>query len=177
MFGLFKPKPAPDGPVIFEFDIEIDKPVEHVYALIDWADERNAKRTLGSEVRALEGATGAFQMAWTEADDLLFEMTVTHEEPHSRYAYNIVIKPQVGRMVAGHEDYAFERISDTSCRLMLVNTVEFEPGMTMREFEREVAFMGHACQQSLVKLKLHAENGAELAAQLEGKILVSGCED
>ena len=35
MFGLFKPKRAPEGPVCIELDVEIAKPAGEVYPLID----------------------------------------------------------------------------------------------------------------------------------------------
>lgn len=174
MFGLFRPKPAPEGPVVFELEVLVEKPAADVYALIDWSDERNAKRALGSEVHAIEGLPGAFQMIWTPAPDMLFTMDVTHEEPHHRYAFDIAITPRPGKLVSSNEDYRFEAVDDASCRVKLVDTVEFEPGMTMREFKHEVAVMTQACHQALLKLKLHAEHGAEAAAELEGKVLT--CE-
>jgi len=39
MFGLFKPKLAPAGPVEFTFDVEIEKPADEVYALMTFQDK------------------------------------------------------------------------------------------------------------------------------------------
>ena len=50
MFGWFKKKPVPSGPITFDFDVLIERPPADVYALVDWGDPLNAKRQLGHTV-------------------------------------------------------------------------------------------------------------------------------
>ena len=51
-----------EGPVEFEFSVEIGSPASEVFPLIDWADPRNAKRQLGNTVEQLEGQSDRFEM-------------------------------------------------------------------------------------------------------------------
>lgn len=172
MFGLFKPKLAPEGPVEFTFDVEINKPASEVYALIDWADERNAKRATGNRVRQVPATPDRFEMVMEFMDDLTFEFAVTDAEPHRVYAYNCVIRPQVGNMKSNHERYEFEQLGPEKCRLTLITTTTFVEGLRERDFCGEVAMMAASVQSSLQKLKLQAEHGAEVAKALEENTLL-----
>ncbi len=60
MFDWFKPKKAPEGPVTFDFETEIEAPASEIYALVDFADPRNAKRQMGHSVKRGEVAPGTF---------------------------------------------------------------------------------------------------------------------
>lgn len=167
MFGLFKPKLAPEGPVEFVFDVEINKPVSEVYALIDWADERNAKRATGNDVREVPGKPGQFEMVMPFMDDLTFEFLVTDEVYSRKYAYGCIIKPQFGNLAHNHETYEFEELGPESCRVTLTTESTFVEGLRMREFTIEISQMAAAVQSSLQKLKLQAELGVEVAKALE----------
>lgn len=167
MFGLFKPKMAPEGPVEFSFDVEINKPASDVYALIDWADPRNAKRATGNIVRAVEGKPGQYEMIMGFMDDLTFEFIVTDEVPHTKYAFGCVINPPVGNMAHNHETYEFEPLGEDKCRLTLTCETTFVEGLRMKEFTCELATMAASVQSALQKLKLQAEHGVEVAKALE----------
>ena len=172
MFGLFKPKLAPEGPVEIGTDIEINKPVSEVYALIDWADERNAKRVTGNTVRQVPASPDRFEMVMEFMDDLTFEFHVTEAIPNEVYAYDCVIRPQMGNLKHSHERYEFTPLGPDKCELKLVTHSTFLEGLRMRDFTCEVATMAAAVQSSIEKLKLQAELGPEVAKALEEKTIL-----
>jgi len=167
MFGLFKPKLAPEGPVEIGADVEIDKPVSEVYALIDWADERNAKRVTGNQVTQVEGKPDRFDMIMPFIDELTFEFLVTEAIPHSKYAYGCVIQPECGNLAHTHESFTFEPLGEDRCKVTLLCATTFVEGLRMKDFTCEVAAMAASVQSSLQKLKLQAELGPEVAKALE----------
>lgn len=172
MFGWFKPKPAPEGPVIFDFDIEIERPASQVYALIDWADPRNAKRQLGHQVSEVDGVPGCFTMVMNGLDGHVLEISVTEAEPGRIYAFNSEFRPRVGRLVSAHESYEFEPRGEGSCLLRLVTVVNFDDGLTMKQFKEEVLLMSLASHNALGKFKIHAEEGLEALKEADQKLVV-----
>ena len=172
MFHFFKPKPAPQGPIEFGGEVVIEKPAEEVYALLDWADPRNAKRQLGNEVAAIEGAPDRFRMTLAALPGHVFDMIVTEAVPHSAYGFATHITPSVGRLVTSHEHYRLEPLGTGTCRLTLVNTVTFIDGMRMKQLSEEVMIMSVASHNALAKLKIHAEQGAEAVTAVEDRLIV-----
>ena len=172
MFGLLKrkPDPAPEGPVQFDVAVEIEKPAAEVYALLDWADPRNAKRQLGHHIEALEGEPKRFRLIMTEMPEHRFDMTMLSEEPGRAYAFVTDIQPPVGRLDSDEEHYSLEPLGEGRCNLKLTTIAVFRRGLNMREFEQELAMMMMACQRALIKLKLHAEEGLEAVKALEAEI-------
>jgi len=164
MFGIFKKQPVPSGPIPFDFDILIDKPVSEVYPLVDWADPRNAKRQLGHVV---EGQSPAFVLHLSSMPENRFALEVTEEKKDEAYAYRCDIQPRVGRLESSHERYTFESVGDTQCLLRLVVEATFIERMTMAEFEEELMMVSVACNNSLAKLKIHAEHGLAAAQNAE----------
>ncbi|MEP2734722.1 MAG: SRPBCC family protein [Erythrobacter sp.] len=167
MFGLFKPKMAPQEPVEFIGDVEIDCPAEEVYALIDWADPRNAKRNTGNEIIQDETDPNLFHMTMPAMDEFDFRFHVSEAAAPSKYAFTCTISPQCGRMAMSEEIYEFEATGDQSCNVSLVNRVTFIEGTTMDDLAEEVAMLSASVQSALQKLKLQAEHGADVAKSLE----------
>lgn len=172
MFGLFKPKMAPEGPVEITGVVHIERPPAEVYALIDWADERNAKRATGNLVTQIEGNPARFDMVMPMMDDLTFEMLVTEAEPHRKYAFGCVIRPGCGNMAHNHECYEFEDDGKGGCNVILRTETTFVEGLRMREFTCEVSNVAVSIQSALQKLKLQAEHGAEFAKAIERNTLL-----
>lgn len=167
MFGLFKPKLAPEGPVEFTFDVEINKSAEEMYALVDWEDPRNAKRATGCEVSQVQGTDDQYLLVIPSMPDLTFRFLVTAAEPARKYAFGCVIEPQFGNLAHNHETYEIEPLSENSCRLTLVTETTFVDGLREKDFVREIAAMTASVQSSLQKLKIQAEHGADVAKALE----------
>jgi len=170
MFGLFKRKPAPEGPVHFEFAIEVEKPAAHVYPLLDWADTRNSKRELGHHIQHLDGDPKRFRLIMPDMPEHRFDMTILEEVPGSAYAFVSDIQPPVGRLDSDEEHYSVEPLGERSCKLRLKTIATFRRGLSMNQFEQELAMMTMACQRALIKLKLHAEQGVDAVRALEAEI-------
>ena len=170
MFGLFKPKPAPEGPINLGFTALIERPPADVYALIDWADPRNAKRQLGHSVSALDGSSSQFRLIMTEMPEHNFDMNVTEATPHSSYRFSTDINPRVGRLEASEEHYQLAQAGDGQCELTLTISATFFAGLDQKQFKQEVLMVGVACHNALHKLKVHAEEGVEAVLALEAEL-------
>ena len=167
MFQFFKPKKAPEGPVDFQVEVTVHKPASEVYPLIDWADERNAKVQLGNVVRPVEGSSDRFELVLAQMPEHRFEMTVTEAVANEAYCYSTDIVPPVGRLAQSREDYRIEALGQDQCRLSMVMTATFNPGLTMDEYEDELAMMTYACTKGLAKLKIQAERGVDAVREFE----------
>lgn len=170
MFGLFKPKKAPEGPITLSFAVEVDRPVEEVYPLIDWADPRNAKRQLGESVEPIEGSPNLFRLIMSGMPEHDFDMLVTEATPPHSYRYSTDISPRVGRLEASEEHYELEPAGENQCQLSLTIAATFRPGLTEKEFKEEALMIGVACHNALLKLKAHAEGGVDAVRALEKQL-------
>ena len=167
MFGLFKPKLAPEGPVQFQLALEIDRPASQVYGLLDWADPRNAKLALGHKVEPVDGQPDRFRLVMTEMPDHRFDMTVTKAVANQVYHFTTDIQPRVGRLEHDEEHYSLEPLGEDRCKLKLTTIATFKSGLKMKEYEQELSMMALACQRALIKLKAHAEQGVEAVQALD----------
>lgn len=170
MFGLFRPRRAPAGPVEFSLAIDIACPAEDVFALVDWADPRNAKRQLGYAVT--ETAPGRFHMVIPRMGDVAFDLVETEVRPGEVYAFDARMTPLVGRLVHSHERYSFESTGEGTCRMTLVNTAQFVEGMRMGEFREEVGRMAASTQSALEKYKIQAEHGLGALRAVEDRLVL-----
>ena len=168
MFDIFKRKTVePDGPFEFEHSIEIDRPAAEVYALIDWADRRNAKRTLGNKVEQVGTSPDRFRMTLDLVPGHLFEMIVTEATPSRTYAFENEITPPPGRLASSHETYTLEPLGEESCRLGLVVAAWFTGGLSAETLVSEAIVMSMSCGNALAKLKIQAEDGVEAVHRIE----------
>ncbi len=166
MFGLFRKKMAPEGPVEFDLDMEIGCPAAELYRLLDWADENNAKRREGQQVTPGDGS-GQWRLVMTGMEDVTYHITVTDKEPGRAYGYHCTAEPTVGRLATAHELYHIESLAPDRCRITSRVTAIFVSGMTEKQFAQEVTMMSMACHNSLARLKIHAEYGAAAARDAE----------
>lgn len=176
MFGILKRKVEPVGPFEFEHNVEIERPAEEVYALVDWGDPRNAKRTLGNKVEQVGSSPGRFRLHLDLVPDHRFEMIVAEAVQDHRYAYDCEITPPVGRLVSCHEAYSIEPLGNDSCRLGLVVSAWFVGGLSAEEMANEVMMMGMSGQNALAKLKIQAEQGVEAVHAVEA-MQMDGLDD
>jgi uncharacterized protein YndB with AHSA1/START domain len=167
MFGLFKPKLAPVGPHAFEIEGEIEASAADVFALIDYADPRNAMRARGARVEAVEGNGRRFLMKLPQVPDLDFHIDVIEAEAPNHYAYAIVIDPLVGRMAASTESYTIWDVPGGGCRVRLENVVTFQEGLREKHIQEEFALVTLALFKTIAKLKLQAEQGVEAVLAFE----------
>lgn len=170
MFGLFKRKDpvlVPNEPIELRVAIEIERPADDVYALLDFGDERHQLRARGNEVREIGKDPLEYRLWYDLAPDLNFLFTVTEAEPGRAYAYTAAIVPAVGLRLGSHEAYGIEPLSERSCKLTFVNTVYHVPGLSQDELADEVAKSTLAAANSLTKLKIQAELGVEAVEEYE----------
>ena len=170
MFGLFKKKKAPEGPITLSFAVDVERPAEEVYPLIDWADPRNAKRQLGETVTAIEGSPNFFRLVMSGMPEHNFDMLVSEAVPNRSYRFSTDINPRVGRLEASEEYYELEPSGDGQCQLSLTITAKFRAGLTERQFKEEALMIGVACHNALLRLKAHAEEGVEGERALEKQL-------
>jgi len=172
MFGFLKSGPAPEGPTGIAGNVEIAKPVEEVYALLDWSHPENAQRQRGATITSIESETGRFEMRLPALPKHVFEIAVTEEVPNGSYGFTVTMDPIVGRMASLHELYTLERLGPETCRLWLLNTVTFTEGLNTKQYKEELRKMTVASHNALAKFKLHAEQGLEAVTAMDGKITV-----
>ena len=177
MFGILKRKGEPMGPFEFEHSIEIARPAAEVYAMVDWADPRNAKRALGNNVEHVGSAPDRFRLHLDLVPGHTFEMIVTEAVPGQRYGFENEITPPVGRLVASQETYWVEPIDEASCRLNLAISATFVGGMSDQEIAMEVMMMGMSGQNALAKLQIQAEQGVDAVHAIEACQMADYDED
>lgn len=170
MFQFLRPKTT-FPPVQFSDDVVIERPVEAVYALIDWASLDNALVQRGSRVVSVDGAADRFCMTMEELPGHRFDIFVTDVVPHTSYGFGMIAAPTLGRMAKSHEIYSFEALSPGSCRLGLVTTVLFCP-MRPQDMVHEELKVTAANHNALAKLKLQAEQGVGAVKAVANKLIV-----
>ena len=139
MFDLLKRRAEPAVPFEFGYGVRIEKPAAEVYALLDWADPRNAKRALGNKVEQVGTSPDRFRMTLDIVPGHVFEMIVTEAVPGARYAFDNEITPPPGKLVASHERYTIEPAGETACVLTLRVFASFAPRLAEPAIAMEVA--------------------------------------
>src|SRR5688500_10304746 len=138
MFGLFKPKLAPVGPHPFEIEGDIGATAAEVFALIDFADPRNAMKARGASVEAVAGDGQRFVMKLPLVPDLDFHIDVIESEAPNHYAYAMLIDPLVGRLAASTESYTVWDVPGGGCRVRFENSVTFQEGLQEKHVVEEI---------------------------------------
>ena len=164
MFGLFKPKMAPNGPVEVDMDIEIERPAAEVYAMVDFGDPRNHKAAVGTITRT---GSNTFDMELDMLPDLTFPITEIEAEPGRIYTIESVLPEALGaRLYKTVERTEIEPLGDDRCKVSSKVTATFHP-MKLEEYDHEVAVIAAGCHNALAKLKVHAEQGVEVIREIE----------
>lgn len=175
MLGWFKPKMAPEGPVVLEYEIEIDVPPSELYPLLDFADPRNSKRQLGEIVREVPGRDDAFALvlaSYPDLGDLTFDIEVTEAKPNEVYAFDGKLPEGPGALISTHERYEIEPTGENTCMMRLIVDANFRFPMKLKAYKREVATMMIALHNACAKLKLHAEQGTDAVHAVHDHALV-----
>lgn len=164
MFGLFKPKMAPEGPVEIEMGVEIERSAADVFAMVDFGDPRHYKNEVGTITRTGEST---FDMALDMLPGMSFPITELEAVDGHTYIFQSVIPAEVGgRLHKTVESYEIEPMGDDRCNVTARTLAYFKP-MKLKHYEDEVATMAIACNNALLKLKIHAEQGVEMIREIE----------
>lgn len=172
MFGLFKPKLAPQGPYVFQAETDIAASAEDVFALVDFADPRNAERARGATIEPVADTGDRFIMRVPAMLDFRFKIEVVESEAPNHYAFAIVCDPPVGRMASSTETYTIWDVPGGGCRLRLDNAVTFQDGLRLKHIGEEIGCMTIASHNAVAKLKLQAEQGVSAVHAVEDRIIV-----
>ena len=143
----------------FTVAVEIGAPADEVYALLDWADERNKWRQMGDSVTALDAEGQRFRLVISFMQDICFDFQVEEAIKPQVYVSTCVPTPPVGHLERSFEEYRIEPIDDARCAVTYTMTAHFEAGLNKRQAAEVMRTMTVACHNSLAKLKADAEHG------------------
>ncbi len=166
MFGLFKPKMAPEGPVEIEMDAEIERSAEDVYAMVNFADPRHHKAEVGTITRT---GDNSYAMVLDMLPDLTFPITELEAVPGRSYIFESVLPADLGaRLEKTVEGCEIEPLGPDRCKVTAKTLAWFHP-MKLKHFEHEVSMIAVACNNSINKLKIHAEQGVDAIREIESQ--------
>lgn len=166
MFGWFKPRMAPEGPVEIRAEVEIERPAEEFYAMIDFGDPQHYKNDVGTVTRTGEKS---FVMTLDMLPDLTFPITELHADPGRSYMFESVLPAELdARLHKTVEQLDIEPLGENRCKAITTTLAHFHP-MKMKHYDVEVAMIATSCNNSLAKLKIHAEQGVETIREIEAQ--------
>ena len=137
---------------------------EEVYALLDWADERNQRRQMGDEVTALDDEGRRFRLVIRFMRDLQFDYEVEEALKPKLYSCICVPRPSVGHLERSHEHYEIEPLGEDRCVVTYTMTATFEPGLDAEDAAEVVRNMTVATHNTVAKLKANAQHGVGTVA-------------
>ena len=163
MLDIFKAKMAPEGPVEVETAIEIERPAHEVYAMIDFNDPRNYKAAVGTITKR---GPKQFDMVLDLLPGMTFPITELEAEKDRLYTIESPLPKNVGRLEKTVERAEIEPLGENRCKVAVKTIATFAP-MKLKYYADEVAMITMACQNSLTKLKVHAEQGVDAIREIE----------
>ena len=170
MLGLFKKKMAPEGPVDLVIEIEIDRPPEMLFAMLDWSSPENRQVAMGHTV--VDAGEDQYMLHLKFAPDDPIAMQVVENVPNEYYKFVAALPEAFGCLDISEESYTFASNGAGGTKLKLETRAFFRDGMTMDQFQEEVGRVAIATQNALTKLRMHAEHGLAAALAVEDSILV-----
>ncbi|MEO1221293.1 MAG: hypothetical protein AAFY42_08080 [Pseudomonadota bacterium] len=154
-----KNSPMLNGPIEFDFSVEIDRPASEVFPILDMSDPRFSQVALGNTVKQVGEKT--FELEIEEMQGHTFRFDIVEYARDARHASEVTIEPRVGNLVQAVEDYQLTPLGPDRCTLKLVTKATFSDDLSVEEIAQEVAMMSMAVEEDLTKLKIHAEEGVE----------------
>lgn len=157
---------APQGPVEIEMDVEIERSARDVYAMVDFADPRHHKAEVGTIT-----PTGdmAYDMRLDMLPDLTFPVVVLEAVPGKSYIFESILPAALNaRLERTVEGCEIEALGPARCKVTAKTLAYFHP-MKLKHYDTEVAMITRACHNSLMKLKIHAEQGVEAIREIEAQ--------
>ena len=171
MLGMFKRKKmVPEGPVDLVIEIEIDRPPETLFAMLDWDSPENRQVAMGHTVAKV--GENQFMLHLKFAPDDPIAMQVVESEPNEFYKFVAALPPTFGFLDISEESYTFASNGTGGTKMKLETRAFFRDGMTMEQFQEEIGRVAIATQNALTKLRMHAEHGLAAALAVEDSILV-----
>ena len=166
MFGLFKPKMAPDDPAEIEMEAEIERSAEDVYAMVNFADPRHHKAEVGVITQT---GDATYEMVLDMLPDLTFTVRELAAVPNRSYSFETPLPPELGaRLMMTVESYRIEPLGPGKCKVTATTLAHFHP-MKLKHYQEEITRIAVACNNSINKLKIHAEQGVETIREIEAR--------
>jgi hypothetical protein len=184
MFGLFRRRE--EAPIEIEADMDIGQPVETVYAMLDMASACNVMRERGHTVTTDREIAGRFYA--DDPGDASLGYVIDVEEAVSPRRYVIRMSfaggRAVGVLLGDRSVYTLtpanalpdepddggaqeEARNSGGCRVNLQSTFTVVPGLSRSKLRQHQAMLMVAVWNDLMRLKIHAEQGAEAAKRAE----------
>ncbi len=139
-------------------------PAEEVYALIDWADERNRYRQMGDTVTALDDEGRRFRVAVSYMRGLRWDYEVEEAVKPQVYACTCVPSSTADHLERSHEHFRFEERGEDQCFVTYTMTAHFTAGLDVELYAEIDRIMSVASHNTIVKLKANAEHGVGTVA-------------
>jgi hypothetical protein len=168
MFGLFKPKLAPVGPYAITVDCDVQASADEVFALLDFADPRNAQVARGASVK---GDGSHFEMTVPQLPKHVFHIAVIEHEAPNHYGYDIVTEPAIGALARSREVFTVWDLPGGGCRVRLEAAMTLRKGVREKRLVNEIAMMTIGCHNSLAKLKLQIEQGLDAVVEADARLV------
>ena len=167
MLEFNQKKPLINGPIEFETSVEIERDAGTVFPLIDLASPGFAYLQRGATVQAVDGSAQRYRLTMEGLDDVVFLYHVTDRVEGRLHTAECVIEPRINDLVKAVESYEIEPIDSGSCKVTLITTATFDESLSDADIAGEIAMMSTAVHDDLLKLKVHAEEGADAVAALD----------
>ena len=164
---------ADDGADLFNVRAEIATSAGEVYALVDWGDERNARRQLGDTVQGLDEEGRRFRLVIDFMSDVDFDYEILKAVKPSIYEYECLINPPQGHLGRTIEQFRIEPVSDDRCTVTLTVTAYFDSGLSVSKQDEVRHTMTVGAHNGLAKLKAYAEHGVGTSEAFENLRLMS----
>ncbi|MEM6666825.1 MAG: SRPBCC family protein [Pseudomonadota bacterium] len=161
MFGLGrKPK---NEPIVVEVDIDIEASADDVFDLLDLASPKCALRERGMDFGEAPELKNRYSATMADMPGMVFHFEVQEREKPSRYVFASWFDSDepLGALEQGHSVYVIRAYDNGHCSVELTETATLTPGLSQGERASEDAMIRLSVVQDLMKLKLHAEGGAD----------------
>jgi hypothetical protein len=161
-----------EGQVEFKVTAVIAAPADRIYALIDWADEQNAKRQLGDSVIALDDEGRRFRLVVRFMSDLEFDYEVLEAVKPSIYACLCLPTPSIGHLESTVERYEIGPGEAQGSTVTLMTLAQYARGLSEAQMDEVTRRSTVACHNALAKLKAFAEYGVGTIEAFENTVLM-----
>lgn len=150
-------------PIVVNADIDIEVSAEEVFDLLDLASPRCALRERGFLFEAMLADKSRYSATNEDLPGIVFHFEILERTVPSHYVLSSWFESEtpLGALEQSHSAYVVRPTGDTTCKVSLTETATLHSGLSKSQRAAEDSMIRLAVVQDLMKLKLHAENGAD----------------
>jgi hypothetical protein len=156
----------------FVVSVRIAAPAEEIYALVDWADERNKWRQMGDAVTAIDDEGRRYRLVISYMPDVQFDHEVEEALRPEVYAFTGKMTPRLGHLEHCRSHYRMDAIGTAQTVLTCTTTAQFEADLNAGDLAQAVRLMTIACHNTAAKLKANAEHGVGTVEAFNATVLM-----